>query len=265
MTIESVLLHRVVSGEGEPVVLLHPVGLDHSFWGEFAERCATLHRVVAIDLPGHGASPSLVGEGDINAYVDAVVATMDQLNLGAASIVGLSFGGMIAQQLALRHPDRVARLVLGACGGEIPQQAREAIRARGQLAMEGGMEAVVEATLARWFTTSYLDSADAVRVRARLLADRPADWNRAWQAIATHAALDRLPALRIPTLVIVGDQDLGTSLSAATALADAIPGSRLEVAAGAPHMLQLEYGSAYARLVLDFLDGGKTHRETERN
>jgi 3-oxoadipate enol-lactonase len=246
-------LHYIERGQGSPLVLLHPIGLDHSFWSGLIERRAERHRVIAFDLPGHGRSPPVAGESTMAGYAAMIDGAFGELDIRQASVLGVSFGGMIAQELAIRHPDRVGRLVACACGARIPAEARDAIRARGKAALDGGMAAVVETTLQRWFTPGFMTDAAVTRVRERLLSDDPGQWNLSWHAIAGHDALDRLPSLRIPTMVLVGDSDLGTPVPAARAIADAVPGSRFVVAPGAPHMVQIECADRFAALVTDFL------------
>jgi 3-oxoadipate enol-lactonase len=240
-------------GRGEPLVLLHPIGLDHSFWLGLIERCAATRRVLALDLPGHGRSPA-AADTSMTAYVEAVTQTLDALGVEKTAVLGLSFGGMIAQELAIRFPDRVSRLIACACGARIPPEARDAVAARGRAALEGGMSSVVDATLERWFTSSFMGDPAVDRVRDRLLSDDPEQWNAGWSVIATHDALGGLPNLDVPTLVVAGEMDLGTPVSAARAVADAVPGARLIVLPGAPHMLQIECAEPFARHVTAFLE-----------
>lgn len=249
-------LNVVDAGTGPALVLLHAAGLDHSFWGEVPERCLRLHRVVSLDLPGHGSSPPASDPGRMQDFVSSVEQTLCNLELRGTTVLGLSFGGMIAQELALRRPDLVKRLILCACGPRIPLEARESVRDRGRIALSAGIESIIEPTLQRWFTTGFLDSPEVSRVASRLRRNSPADWTRTWHAIAEHDALQRLGALDIPTLVVIGDEDRGTTVEMATALAGAIVNADLVVLKGAPHMLQLEGASRFADLVAKFLGPG---------
>jgi len=249
----SFKLRHTEHGRGDPLVLLHPIGLDRSFWSGLVERCAATRRVIALDLPGHGQSPALA-EISMAAYVEAVKQTIDALGIGTAAVLGLSFGGMIAQEFAIRFPDRVSRLVACACGARMPPEARDAVLARGRAALDHGMSSVIDTTLERWFTPSFMDDPAVDRVRGRLLTDDAGQWNAGWSVIAAHDALDRLPNLAIPTLVVAGEMDRGTPVSAARAIADAVPGARLAVLSGAPHMLQIERPEPFARHVTAFLE-----------
>jgi 3-oxoadipate enol-lactonase len=248
------LFHKI-EGTGPAIVLLHPVGLDHSFWGEFASKAAETHMVVAVDLCGHGQSdPAKPGRG-IGAYADDVIGLLDELGLSSTSLLGLSFGGMIAQEVALRNPARISTLVVGACAGRIPPEAREAVRGRGQTDPETGMASVVDTTVARWFTLAFIDTPAVTRVRERLLVNDPQGWAAGWDAIAGFDAQERLGTLMARTLVIAGELDAGTPVAATKAMADAIPGAEFTMLAGAPHMMQIECADRFAERTLAFLQG----------
>ena len=241
-------------GVGPTAILLHPVGLDGSFWYDLRARLEQRFVVIAPDLAGHGDTGEPSRPGRMSDRVGEVAALIEGMSCKSASLVGVSFGGMIAQQVALARPDLVSAMVLAVCPSRIPPEARGAILKRGGDAEAGGMAAVAEETLERWFTKRYLSTGEVARVRARLLSDSPSGWAAAWEAIAEHDALDRLRAIRIPTLVVAGEKDLATPLEAKRALAAAIPGSRLEILPEAPHMMQIECAAAFTQVVGDFLD-----------
>src|SRR5690606_22781777 len=183
-----------------------------------------------------------------------IVELIEAAGKGRAALVGVSFGGMISQQLALARPELVSALVIAASPGRIAPEARAAVLKRGQDAEANGLESVLETTLRRWFTEDFMGSPEVERVRQRLLANSLSGWAAAWEAISGHDALDRLHAVTAPTLVVAGERDVGTPVEMKKALAAAIPGSRLEIIDGAPHMLQIENAETFTRLVSDFLD-----------
>lgn len=261
----ATLLHAEVSGAGPDLVLLHPVGLDHTFWTALVDEASRSHRVVALDLRGHGRSPPAAKGTSLDDYADDVHRAVLHYCRGLPAFVGLSFGGMLAQHYALRHRGSVAALVACGCTAGFADEIRPVLRERGLAAERDGMGAIVQATLERWFTPAFLDDPAVARVRERLLANDVAGWSAAWHAIATFQALERLPELRVPALVVAGDRDAATPLAAAQRIADAIPGARFEVLAGAPHMMQIESGKAFAGTVTRFLRsdpalrGDRTH------
>jgi 3-oxoadipate enol-lactonase len=251
----SVELHCEVQGKGPDLVLLHPAGLDRSFMAALAREAAGSHRVLGIDLRGHGLSPDAAPSITLDDHAADVAAALTVHGRGPAVVLGLSLGGMVAQMLALRQPGRLAGLVLCGCTGGFSAELQPLLRERGLAAQRGGMAGVTDATLERWFTPAFLANPAVSLVRERLLHDKPSNWSATWNAIAGFNALPRLGELRLPALVIGGERDAATPLAATDALARAIPGARHHVLAGAPHMMQIECAQAFNQAVLDFVRG----------
>jgi 3-oxoadipate enol-lactonase len=249
------MLHCDVTGAGRDLVLLHPVGLDHTFWHSLATAASRTHRVVAIDLRGHGRSPPAARGTSLDDYADDVHAVIARHCRGAPSVLGLSFGGMLAQMLALRHPASLSALALCGCTGGFADDVRPVLRERGLAAERGGMQAIVEPTIERWFTPGFRGASEADRVRDRLRTDDAGSWSAAWHAISTFNALPRLGEIAVPTVVIAGELDAATPLAAATKLAQSIRGARLRVLPAAPHMMHIECRDAYNAAVMEFLGG----------
>ncbi|NEI72445.1 alpha/beta fold hydrolase [Rhizobium lusitanum] len=248
---KTLILNGTIEGEGEDLVLLHPVGLDHTFWGALASLVGK--RVLSLDLRGHGESGAPDERPPIEVYAEDVHATMRHHGMERAAVLGLSFGGMVAQTLALSYPGAVSRLIVCACPGGLPPEAHAMIRERGLAAERRGMAAVVETTLERWFTPAFMDDPRVERVRQRLLSDDPKLWSDGWHAIAGFWALPRLGSITVPTMVIAGEHDKATSREASTTLAAAIPGASLSILPGAPHMMQIENNPAFVEAVAEFL------------
>jgi 3-oxoadipate enol-lactonase len=242
-----------IAGSGPPLILLHPVGLDLSTWDEVGAVLATSHTVIAVDLPGFGRSPSPPRGSRISDYARAVVGLMDDRGIASARFIGASFGGMIAQTIALDFPDRVSVLIPSACPAGIDRSAAPMIAERGTDAEQRGMSAVVDETLRRWFTSPFLASEQIVRFRKKLLADDVAGWSAAWHAIAAFDIRDRLANINVPTLCIAGEVDVSAPVAAMQTIASGIPGARLEVMKGGPHMIHIEQPDRFAALAADFL------------
>lgn len=245
-------LHFDRIGSGSPVLLLHPVGLDRTFWADLPERLAVTCTVISVDAAGHGNSPPARRPGRMAERVSDIVELIEGLDIGPVMLVGVSFGGMIAQNVAGTRPDLVSRLVVAGCPLFMPQAGHAAIRQRGADAEMGGMQAVAEATLDRWFNPDFLSSDVAARVKQRLLATAPSGWAAAWEAICDHDARELLPAFPGKTLVIAGEKDKATSVDAMRVIADAAAQARMVVLPGAPHIMQLEASDAFGALVCDF-------------
>jgi 3-oxoadipate enol-lactonase len=239
------------TGRGPKLVLLHPVGLSSAFWPGLDERLGDRFRLLAVDLGGHGASPDVARPGRFADRLAEVVAFLEEHR--PAALLGVSFGGMLAMQVAIARPDLVQALVLAACPLAIPEAGRKNIRERGRAAEQGSMAAVLEPTLERWFTPAFMDDPDVARVRERLRANSPSNWAGTWEAVAEHDALDQLGAISALTLVIAGEKDAATPLEAKKTLAAAISGAKLVVMEDAPHMLQIERAAEFAEQVDAFL------------
>jgi 3-oxoadipate enol-lactonase len=244
-----------ITGSGSPLVLLHPVGLDRTFWRPVGERLAARHRVIAVDLRGHGETAWAPGAETVDDYAGDVHDLLAALDVGKAAVVGLSFGGMIAQSLAIRHPGDVSALVVAGCTAGFPAEARPAIAARGEAAEAGGMEAVVEPTLARWFTDAFREGGGDAPIRARLLANDVRAWANAWRAISRLDNAPHLSRILVSSLAIAGAADQACPVAALENLANAIPDGRLAVLPDAPHMMHIEQPVAFADAVLTFLAG----------
>ncbi len=252
-TVANTRLYYEIGGEGPTVVLLHPVGLDSSCWSLQVEALIPGFRVVRPDFRGHGRSDVTPPPYTLGGLAADVHVLLQQLQQTPAHVIGLSLGGMVAQVLALEHPEDVRSLVLADTNSTLPPEARRAMIERGEVAIRGGMASVLESTLTRWFTPAFLGSEVVARCRERLLADDVQGWAGGWQAISGVDTDPRLGEIRVPTLVMVGELDVSAPVTRARALAERIPGATLQVVPGAPHMAPLERPELFNPPLVDFL------------
>jgi 3-oxoadipate enol-lactonase len=253
-TVGDARIYYEVEGEGPSVCLVHPVGLDSGCWDAQVAALAPRFRVLRVDLRGHGQSDASPPAYSLSDFAADVHALLRQLGLAPAHLIGLSLGGMVAQVLALEHPADVRSLVLADTNSTLPPEARRAMVERGEAARRGGMANILDSTLSRWFTPGFMGSEVVSRTRTRLLTDDVDGWATAWRAISELDTEPRLPEIRVPTLVIIGENDLSVPVSRARAMADSIPGAAFHVVAGAPHMAPLERPELFNPPVLAFLD-----------
>jgi 3-oxoadipate enol-lactonase len=244
-------LTDVGSESGPTFVLLHSLGLDRGVWGRVASRICAQARVVVPDLPGHGADAATAPLRSIVEAADQVIELLDVLNIESALICGISMGGAIAQEVALRHPQRVAGLgLLATMPKGVP-----AFLDRAAAAEAGGMDAVVEPTLQRWFTADDVARrTKEVRYAEHCVRTLPVSaWTAAWRKLATHDTVDRLPSITCPTVCIAGDLDPSTPTTLVRSIADRIPNATFHTIPGAPHLLTLTHPndvSAHLRQLL---------------
>jgi 3-oxoadipate enol-lactonase len=208
-----------------------------------------------MDLPGHGGSPSPGADPTLEDYTADVHATLVSLDFAPAAVVGFSFGGILAQVLALDHPEDVSALVISACASTFTDEGRRILADRGALAEREGMSAVVDGTLARWFSAACRERAEDRAVRERLLGMDPRRWADAWRAMSAVDTAPRLGAITVPTLCLAGEADQSAPPDTLRAIASRISGARLEVVPQAPHMLFLEYPQVVADVLSNFLLG----------
>lgn len=254
-------LHLVESGprDGPVLVLLHSIATSAAMWEPQIAALSPRFRIVAPDLPGHGASSIPDGEPDVAGYATAVMAALAPLRLKPAIFVGLSFGSMIAQVIGAHHSRHVAGLVLSNGVAYAPPAVRSAWEDRIADAERHGMASQVESTLARWFTPEFLASgtqagAGSMSRIAKLIADTPvAGYAKAARAIA---ALDNRPLLgtiAAPTLVLAGERDTAAPPEAVAAIAAAVSDARYQTLPGA-HLVNVEHPETYSGLLAAFAD-----------
>jgi pimeloyl-ACP methyl ester carboxylesterase len=229
----------------EPVLFLHGLGGSRIAWDpQLAALSARGLRCAAWDMPSYGASPPLTAPLTFDGLVDAVAAWMDALAVSSAHLVGLSMGGMVAQHVALRDPDRVRSLALldtsPAFGLDGRTTAHDWMERRLRPLREGETPATIaDATVRRIMAPGA--GADAVEQAVAAMARIPSEaLAAAVRCLVTHDVRADLSRLHLRTLVMVGELDAETPPSYAEALASSIDRARLEVIPGAGHISNLE-------------------------
>jgi 3-oxoadipate enol-lactonase len=206
--LRGIRLQYELEGNGPPVFLLHAVGLDLTCWDAQVAALAPHFRVLRMDLRGHGRSDVPPPPYTLEEFAADAHALLRHLGLCPAHVIGLSMGGMVAQVLALDHPEDVASLVLADTNSTLPPESRPAMVERGEAAKRSGMAAALDATLARWFTPGFMTSPIVTRCRERLLADDVQGWAGGWHAISRLDTHPRLNEIYVPTLVMTGEADV---------------------------------------------------------
>lgn len=186
-----------------PYVLLHPLGADRHFWDPV---CAELAGpTLALDLPGHGSARLPPLGADADAFTAPVVDRIAALG-EPVHLVGLSLGGLVAQQVALQRPDLVASLVLAGSVAVYPESMRDMWRDRARTARAGGLQTLVPAMVEMWFTAELAASGDprVAQARQTFMTTAPEGYARACEVLATVDLSDRIRELSVPTTVVCG-------------------------------------------------------------
>jgi 3-oxoadipate enol-lactonase len=236
------------------VVLSHSLACDHTMW-EPQMSALRDFRVLRFDTRGHGASEAPAGEYTMDLLAADVHALLDALGVERFHFVGLSMGGMIGQQLALRVPLRMATLTLADTTSHYPPEARPIWDERMSLVRAQGMDALVPTTLERWFTARFREQnvETVARIAAMIRATRVPGYLGCAHAISRIDLTARLVDVDCPTLVIVGAEDRGTPREMAEDIVQSIEGSKLEVIAEAAHLSNIEQPVEFNRLLTGFL------------
>ncbi|HYM23655.1 MAG TPA: alpha/beta fold hydrolase [Vicinamibacterales bacterium] len=244
-------------GSGDPILLVMGLGASLEAWDRIAPVLATRYRTILFDNRGVGRSDVPPGPYSLEQMADDAAAVMDAAGAPAAHVFGVSMGGMIAQELTLRHPARVRRLILGctSCGG------REAVRAEPEVIAALNARSTLPREQAMWSMAPYIYDESTPRARieedfkGRLSANgsnegyaAQYDAIRAWKG--THA---RLASVESPTLVIHGETDRLVPPDNGRVVARAIPGSRLVMLPRASHIFLTDQHEAASAAILSFL------------
>jgi 3-oxoadipate enol-lactonase len=246
---------RAGSGKGPLLVFSHALGLDHRMWASVVEALAARHTMLLYDHRGHGRSGYGANAWSLDDLVDDAAALIRVHADGPVVFIGLSMGGMVAQGLAVRHPELLRGVVLAHTVAGYGDAARQAWVQRIETVRASGMEAVVDTVVSRYLGRGFLavhpQAGEALR--ATLLANDPISYAASCQAVAQVDWRAALPGVRCSTLVIAGRHDLGAPVDEAQRIAAAIPGAHLLILEHSAHLSPLEEPQALVAALGQFL------------
>ena len=252
-------IHFEVFGrvDGEPVLLIQGLGADKRGWFMQRRALAGRYRCIAFDNRGVGRSGKPAGSYDLEVMADDAVAVLDATGYESAHVMGASMGGALAQILAVRHPERVRSLVLACTAARHHPWRVELLEEWAATAAEHGMRGFAARNL-RWLLgpRSLRRFRPALGLLAPVAMNGPADGFVS--QVAAILSMDdglrhELRTIRVPTLVLVGSQDILTPVGDSEEIAELIPGARLEVVRGGAHGFMVEHAGAFNRAVTAFL------------
>lgn len=252
-------------GSGPPVILIHALGLDHRLWEPQISQLAAAHTVLVYDLRGHGDSDVPPGPYTLSDFAEDLVGLLDALGLEQVHLVGISLGGMIAQQLVLTGPERVRSLVLADTTSEYNQEGRRQFTERARIAEERGLAPLIEPSIERWFTAEFRQHHpnDVTRIHDILEQANALGYAASCRAIAQVDFTERLVSVGVPTLVLVGSEDRSTPPEMALKIHQYIPGSAYEVLTGAAHLTNVARPEDFSRAVLETVRRGEPAEAAE--
>ena len=246
-------------GEGDPVLLIMGFGGDHLAWAMQMADFAARHRVIAFDNRGVGQSDAPDAPYTTRMMADDALGLMDALGVDSAHVLGVSMGGMIAQELVLARPDRVRSLHLACTFGRPDPYMLALNSAWREMRIGLGRESTLR-TLGLWLfsPTTYAERPELIEVLLQNSLANPYPQSligflRQGEAVAAHDALERLAAIRCPTLVSVAEDDILVPPRFAREIVARIPGAELRTIPAAGHGYFLERPDLFNELSLEFI------------
>jgi 3-oxoadipate enol-lactonase/4-carboxymuconolactone decarboxylase len=259
------LFYRLEGSEGKPVLVLsHSIGADHAMWDPQVPDLLSHFQVLRYDIRGHGASDAPKGDYSIEELGRDVLGLADALKISEFGFCGLSLGGAIGQWLAIHATDRVRRLVLANTSPQFGPAANWDSRRKAVL--EGGMAAIIDLVMQRFFSPQMLTRRDVYAQAAQsvILGTDPIGYAGCCSALRDMDHTSTLHQIRVPTLVIAGDHDIATPWAGhSEILAREIPNAQA-VHLPAAHLSNLERPRSFTAALFDFLQP-QPDAQTETN
>ena len=255
--IDATMLHycQERTEAGTALVFINSLGSDLRIWEGVIAAFANRHPVIGYDKRGHGLSDCPTGPYTLRDHTNDLAGLLAHVEVPNAILIGVSVGGMIALDFALRYPERVKALVLCDTGAKIgtADYWTERIAA----VRQKGLEPLAGTILTRWFSSTFAQSHPAAyRGYYNMLTRTPVEGYAATcEALRDADLRDAIHAIQIPSLVLCGDQDLATPPSLGRTLAAALPNARFDLIENAGHLPSLEQPAVLAAKIEQFLEG----------
>ena len=257
VTIKGMNVHYSLEGpETAPVVTLsHSLATNFSMWDPQMAALTSRFRVLRYDTRGHGGTDAPEGAYSFEQLAEDVLALLGALGIPKTHFMGLSMGGMIGQVLAIKHAEVLHGLILCDTSSRVPDEAKPLWEERIEAARTEGMKGQVEPTLERWFTAAFRESrsADLDPVRDMIRNTKPEGYIGCCRAIQSLNLTDQISGIMRPTMIIVGEEDQGTPVSAAQTIHDQIKDSEMVILKSAAHLSNMEQPKAFSEAVMAFL------------
>jgi 3-oxoadipate enol-lactonase len=247
-------VHAAQSGEGRPLVLFHSLLSDRASFDAIVPKLSRSFRVLVPELPGFGGSKA-VG-GDLADVADRLAeAVRDGADGNEAIVLGNGYGGFVALQMAIRHPDIASRLILADCGAAFSEEGRQAFRNMAAAAQARGLTAITKVAMRRLFAPEFQARNPELMAarRAAFLRTDPHVFRAACMALAELDLRPLLARVKIPVLVLVGEHDEATPPPMSRELAALLPDASLKIIPGCAHVPQLQAPEVFLDAIGGFL------------
>jgi len=260
--VSDIELNYDIAGEGDPVLLVTGWGADWMAWMMNIPPLAERYKVITVDNRGMGLSDRPHTPYTVEMMADDTIGLLRHLDAGPVHLVGHSLGGMISQQVALRAPELLRSLTLMATTANVPVAADRIVDLWSNILEKIGIEAHADNVIMWTLSSGFIEqNYEMVQMLRQMMLDHwaqvPVDsvcFRRQGEAIQAHQVLDRLGAIRTPTMVLGAEQDMLTPARHSEDIARAIPGAELVILKDCAHGLNMEAPGAFVETLLGWLD-----------
>lgn len=250
--------YKLQGTPNSPVLMFsNSLGADLTMWDELVPYLLPYFRVLQYDTRGHGQSELTDGPYTIEQLGHDVIDLLDTLKIDKVYFCGLSMGGLIGQYLGINHPDRLHKLIISNTDAKIGTVERWNDRI--ETINEQGMQAIVDATMEKWFTESYHQThpSRVAEMKKIFLANKPEGYTACCAAIGNADFRADIKQIQLETLIITGDEDAVTNVAQAEIMQKEIAGAELKVF-HARHLPSTELPAYYAETLINFIVGEDT-------
>ena len=254
------------SGKGPALFLLHSLLSDRASFDAIVPKLSQSFRAIVPELPGFGRSQAV--SGDLAAIADRMAEFVKDAAGGDEAIVlGNGYGGFVALQMAIRHPNIAAKLILADCGAAFSESGREAFRTMAAASKAKGLSVITDVAMRRLFAPEFqVQHPDLMRDRREaFLRTDPEVFQAACAALAELDLRPELAQVKIPVLVLVGEHDEATPPPMSRQLAAGLPNAHLKIIPGCAHVPQLQSPEVFLDAIGDFLAAPKVSVKVERS
>jgi 3-oxoadipate enol-lactonase len=253
------------TGNGPPLFMFHSLLSDRASFDAIAPRLSESFRVTVPELPGFGKSAA-AGQTLAEVADRMAEAVKDAGGGEDAVVLGNGYGGFVALQMAIRHPDIATRLILADCGAAFSEEGRQAFRNMAAAAQAKGLAAITEVAMRRLFAPSFQEQHPELMRHRReaFLRTDPAVFRAACAALAELDLRPQLDKVRVPVLVLVGEHDEATPPPMSVELAAGLPNAHLEIIPGCAHVPQLQSPEIFLDAIGDFLPAPRLRATASR-
>ncbi|MBY0223207.1 alpha/beta fold hydrolase [Mammaliicoccus sciuri] len=231
-------------GVGEPLIFIHGVGLDHAMWQQQVNRLSANYRVITYDMLGHGGSSHPPGPYSLSQFVEQLSTLVNKLKLPKVNIVGFSMGAMVAQSFAAKFPEKIRTLTIMNSVANRTSEQRKAIAARVEEVKKLGPQVTIEPAIQRWFNQEFQEKNQEIvnEVRHRLETNNADGYIAAYTLFATadEEVWQQLKDITVPSLIITGEYDVGSTPEMSQQIHEKLLNSELLVVPDTRHMLPVE-------------------------